>query len=448
MKRSCRLPGFVRASLLLVPLLLLSSAAQSSGRGPAPWSPGGAGVDRACDQLARTLTALERPIVAHRGASWGRHFARFVYARLEQLRAKAASNVARSYADRCVALNQVQVLGTHNSYHIQPIPELFEILTLFDPAFLAWEFTHLPLEEQFEGQGIRQIELDVFADPEGGLYAERRGLLIIGQDPASGLPELDEPGLKVLHVQDVDFETTCTTLIRCLENVKRWSDAHPGHLPLMVLVEVKDEAIIDPLQLGFTVPLPFGAEELDDLDDEIRRVFPAEQLITPDDVRVSGRTLEESVLENGWPRLGRARGRVLFALDNGGQARLDYIGNNPSLDGRVLFTNGVPGEPDAAFVKRNDPIGSFDDIQELVRTGYIVRTRADADTFEARLGDTTRRDAAIASGAQYVSTDYPVADPDFGTGYQVEIPGGMPGRCNPLNAAPACRTEALERLSP
>lgn len=441
MKAPCGFRGALSALLLLVLTLPFVAPASAAGRG----KPLRVESQRACLQLARTLAILERPLVTHRGL-WS-YFVRHAQARLERARQKAAENVAGNYADRCVALNQVQVLGTHNSYHLQPRADLFAILTLFDPAFLAWEFSHLPLEQQFATQGIRQIELDVFADPDGGLFAERRGLLVLGEDPASGLPELDEPGLKVLHVQDVDFETTCTTLIGCLENVKRWSDGHPGHLPLMVLVEAKDEAIIDPLQLGFTIPLPFGPDAFDDLDDEIRRVFPSQQLITPDDVRVPGRTLEESVLENGWPRLGRARGRVLFALDNGGQARLDYIGNNPSLDGRVLFTNGVPGEPDAAFVKRNDPIGSFDDIQDLVRTGYIVRTRADADTFDARLGDTTRRDAAIASGAQYVSTDYPVPDPDFGTGYQVQIPGGMPGRCNPLNATAACRDGALERLS-
>jgi hypothetical protein len=44
-----------------------------------------------------------------------------------------------------------------------------------------------------------------------------------------------------------------------------------------------------------------------------------------------------------------------------------------------------------------------------------------------------------------VSTDYPVANPAFGTGYAVAIPGGMPARCNPVNAPAACRTIALER---
>jgi len=61
-----------------------------------------------------------------------------------------------------------------------------------------------------------------------------------------------------------------------------------------------------------------------------------------------------------------------------------------------------------------------------------VRTRADADTEEARSGDTTRRDAALASGAHFVSTDYPVPDPRF-TDYRVGIPGEGVARCNPVN---------------
>jgi hypothetical protein len=113
------------------------------------------------------------------------------------------------------------------------------------------------------------------------------------------------------------------------------------------------------------------------------------------------------------------------------------------LDGRVLFTNSSPGSADAAFVERNDPLSA--DIPGLIETGYIVRTRADADTEQARSGDTTDRDAALASGAQYVSTDYPVPDPALGTGYFVEIPGGAPGRCNPVNAPPGCRSAPLER---
>lgn len=352
--------------------------------------------------------------------------------------------LARRYAGHCVALNQIQVLGSHNSYHIQPRPALFAALLAFLPETIAWEYTHLPLPEQFATQGIRQIELDLFYDPDGGLYGNRPVLSLLGDDPMAP-PALFEPGLKTFHVQDVDFESTCLTFVECLQDIRSWSRSNRRHLPLVVLIEVKDDPIPDPLALGFIIPLPFEADAFDAVDAEIRSVFPRRRLITPDDVRGSHATLEEAVLQEGWPTLRESRGKVLFLLDNGGAKRDLYVAGRPSLEGRVLFSNANPGDADAAFVKRNDPIGDTD-IPSLVQAGYLVRTRADADTVEARSGDTVPRDAAIASGAQYVSTDYPVPNPDFGTGYFVEIPDGAPGRCNPLNAPAGCRNDALERL--
>lgn len=347
--------------------------------------------------------------------------------------------------DGALRLNQVQVLGSHNSYHIQPRPELFSLLLAFsEPLARSFEYTHLPLEEQFATQGIRQIELDVFADPNGGLYANRAGQRAATGDGASGVPALSEPGLKVLHVQDIDFETTCFTLVECLTDVRRWSDANPGHVPLMVLIEAKDDPIPDPVNLGFVTPLPFDAAQLDGLDAEIRSVFSPERLVTPDDVRGDRDTLEQAVLEDGWPTLGESRGRILFALDNGGDKKATYTAGHPSLRGRVLFTSAEPGEDEAGFVKLNDPIDDGARIRELVAQGFIVRTRADADTLEARSGDTTMRDAALASGAQFVSTDYPVPNPDFGTGYFVEIPGGTPARCNPVSAPADCTSLDVE----
>ncbi|MDX1735380.1 MAG: Ca2+-dependent phosphoinositide-specific phospholipase C, partial [Halioglobus sp.] len=136
-----------------------------------------------------------------------------------------------------------------------------------------------------------------------------------------------------------------------------------------------------------------------------------------------------------------ARGRILFALDNGGAKRDLYIEGHPSLTGRVLFTDSPAGTPEAAFMKKNDPRPDPEGIAELVRQGYMVRTRADADTEEARSGDTMRRDTALATGAQFISTDYPVPDPAF-TDYRVTLPGGGIARCNPVNPG-ACTGDLL-----
>ena len=344
-------------------------------------------------------------------------------------------------------LNQMQVVGSHNSYHIQPGEVLFGLLVdaLGQTIAEDFEYTHTPLGEQFENEGVRQIELDVYYDPDGGLYESPIGLQIPSGDPMALIPGLDLPGFKVLHVQEVDFETTCKTLIECLEDVKAWSDDHSHHVPIMILIEAKDDEISDPLDLGFLVPPQIDAAALDMLDDEIRSVFPAKQLITPDDVRGDRDTLEEAIAMDGWPTLKSSRGKVLFALDNGGAKKAAYIDGHPSLRGRILFTSSGPGEPEAAFVKANDPIGDFDRIQQLVADGFIVRTRADSpEGREARNNDTMKRDVAIASGAQFVSTDYPVPNPDFGTGYQVQMPGGMPARCNPISAPADCTAVEIE----
>ena len=347
----------------------------------------------------------------------------------------------------CVHLNQIQVLGSHNSYKQPVTPAILELLRLFDAGLAeSLEYSHLPLADQFSNEGIRQIELDVFADTEGGRYARRVGLDVAGL-PNDPPPELLEPGFKVLHVQDLDFNVSCLTFVACLQQVKSWSDAHPGHLPIAILVELKDDAIPDPFNFGFTVPEPIGPDDLDRLDAEIRSVFDESEMITPDDVRGSHATLDEAVRAGGWPTLRDAAGQVLFLMDNAGHYRDDYRAGRPSLEGRVLFTNATPGDADAAFVKENGPIGNVEHIRDLVAAGYVVRTRADEPTIQARSGDTTQRDAAIASGAQWVSTDYPVPGSSPFSDYFAAIPGGEPARCNPVNTGPRCRSSALEPQS-
>ena len=113
-----------------------------------------------------------------------------------------------------------------------------------------------------------------------------------------------------------------------------------------------------------------------------------------------------------------------------------YLDGHPALRGRLIFTNAVPGQPDAAFTEENE--GSQATIATLVRKGYLVRTRTDADTKQARSNDTARREIALASGAQFLSTDYPKSEPSQWTPYSVSLPGGAVARCNPVNAPPGC----------
>jgi len=348
-------------------------------------------------------------------------------------------------APRAVRLNDIQVIGSHNSYHVEPAaPEkaLRVGSGLIDETML--EYSWAPLAWQLDREDVRQLELDLWADPAGGLYAAPRLRALAGLGPYAGT--MQAPGIKVLHVQDYDYRTTCLSFVACLRGIRGWSDAHPGHVPIAVLLELEDLPL--PPQIPAVVPLPWTTGRMAAIDREIRSVFARDRIIEPDDVRGTRRTLEAAVLHDGWPTLQASRGKVLFLMDNAEPYRSRYLVGHPSLRRRVLFTNSTPGSPDAAFIEANDPTGANAAlIRRQVRLGYVVRTRADQDTKEARADDTTRRQVALASGAQWVSTDYPAPGiaARFGTGYDVRLPNNRPARCNPVRAPRSCRSAALDR---
>jgi hypothetical protein len=352
------------------------------------------------------------------------------------------SSITSTNLDDCVRFNEIQMLGTHNSYHVAPAPPT---LAALGERGRNLDYTHRPLVAQLSELNIRQFELDVFADPTGGRFAKPAALRTIkGLEPPG--PELLVPGFKVLHVQDIDYRTTCATLVACLVAIRDWSRANPSHVPILILIEAKDGALEDPDGVGYVKPLPIDADGLRSLDKEIRSVFDDDHIVTPDRVRGRHATLSAALKSDGWPLLRAARGKVLFALDNTDNHRTDYLAGNPSLEGRVMFVSSTPGEPSAAFIKMNEALGEDEArIRLNVKNGFLIRTRADIPTVEARNGDTTRRDAAFRSGAQYVSTDYPDESP-FGSGYRARLPGAehLAARCNPVTAPPGCRNEWLE----
>lgn len=341
-------------------------------------------------------------------------------------------------------INQIQVIGTHNSYHAGLTPGVAKLLQTRKPkAFAELDYRHAPLTVQLD-HGVRQIELDIYGDARGGRFAKPFGAAFSPGGVKAFDPEgvMAKPGFKVMHVQDIDYVSNCQPFVACLTEVRAWSRAHPDHVPIYILVETKSQEALPDVP-GMASPEPWTAAALDALDAEIRSVFAVGEIITPDDVRGGHRSLRDAVTHGGWPKLAASRGKVVFLLDQT-NVTAAYVAGHRSLAGRAAFTNADPAAPDAAFVERND--GPPAKIAALVKQGFLVRTRADADTREGRSGDTKRRDAALRSGAQIVSTDYPSFESSRWTGYTVELPGGAETRRDPVNArapSPLARTPKL-----
>lgn len=321
-------------------------------------------------------------------------------------------------------LNDIAAIGTHNSYKLPMPAETMARVRRVDAKMAdALDYGHRPLTEQLDA-GARQLEIDVNYDPRGGQYA--RG----SQDP-----KLRQPGFKVLHIPGIDNSSSCVLLTDCLRIIRRWSDAHPRHVPILLLFNAKDERNA---ARGGIDALPFDTVAYDALDAEVRSVMTPKMLVTPDDVQGRYPTLRDAVRADNWPTLARSRGKFVFVLDEPPAKVAVYRGARRSLEGRVFFINTDEDSPAAAYLTLNDPVGDGARIRRDVAAGYLVRTRADANTREARLDDTGPRDAALAGGAQYVSTDYIWADPRFAGGYRVALPGGAVARCNPVRRPAGC----------
>jgi hypothetical protein len=324
-------------------------------------------------------------------------------------------------------LNQIQVIGSHNSYHRAPPAEVLEIIGKFQKnAVTAWGYTHPPLAEQLAA-GIRQFELDTYADPQGGLFAKPLAVqlaALAGKPVAAFDPEgaLKKPGFKVLHVPDLDCWSQSPTLASALSAMATWSQANPQHLPVMVLMECKDDAH-PPLP---TRPVPFSRERLLELEQEILTAIPQEKIFRPDDLRQEEASLPAAIQRHGWPTLAALRGKFIFALDNTNVVRERYLETNPTLEGRLLFVS-APDEqhPAAAWFKCNDPQRDHAKIQALVQRGFLVRTRADTSQPEAVM-----RERAFSSGAQWVSSDH--FAPESPAESRVEFGEGRLVRPNPL----------------
>ncbi len=288
-------------------------------------------------------------------------------------------------------LNELRLVATHNSYHRQPDALRSFFLGLGapgEPEKLA--YSHRTLWEQLES-GVRGFELDV------RLRGER---------------------FEITHVPLVDDRTASPSLAGAFEELALWSERSPGHLPLFVLLELKNDwEVLDPKLK------PFDRLSLARLDSLAREAL-GPLLYAPDELRGAYASPLEAVRERGWPALGTALGRVFVIIHEDERYRSEYLAAyGPALKGGALFTcapkGGASGAAadDGLFAILNDP--GDPRIAEALAAGLIVRTRADAD---AR-ADPLKAAAAGASGAQIVSTDYPPGGPAHASGYGFSLGG-------------------------
>jgi hypothetical protein len=361
------------------------------------------------------------------------------------LPARADSDHARD-----LRINEIVSVGTAESYKQRLSPTLMAMVKMGAPSDAKKLDFEMPTIPSQLDAGARLLSFDVAYDPKGGHLKNPAGALMSGgMLPDSFSAQMAKPGFKTVHVLDIDFQSNCQPLAACLAAVKTWSQKHPDHVPILIALTTNDKKTPMPRA---TEPLKIDAGALNALDAEIRRAL-GDRLLTPDMVRGSYPDLRTALLRKGWPRLAKARGRILVVLnDTPGKLAL-YVGKQNSLKGRAMFVTAAETNPNAAILAVEDPVKDAARIAAAVKSGFIVMTRADCETVEARANDTKRRDAAFRSGAQYIATNFLLPDRKIGS-YQVRLnstpearrlAGTKPG-ARSLRAASPAGASALQPL--
>ena len=318
-----------------------------------------------------------------------------------------ACDSAGTSMDDLVRLNQIQVIGTHNSYHVAPA---------IDPPIPAgMNYTQPPILDQLQTFGVRQLELDIW--------------------------ETDNGVFNCFHGMYFDEGSRCHDIRDCLTTAKAWSDAHPRHVPLVFILEVKAIFELDNFD---DVQKIQESGFFDALHAMLLDVFGRDRILAPDDVRGDSPTLRQALVERGWPTLGEVRGKSMFVLNTTSE-RLNimnaYIARYPGMKGALLFAKIDTNDDWGAVLELNNVTRDADAIVTGLAANYLVRTASDSIDWDPAK-NAEMAPITPASGCHWINTDFLVKQP--GSDYVFAWPSIHPVRCNPVTAPPGCDESQLE----
>lgn len=277
--------------------------------------------------------------------------------------------------------NELRYMATHNSYQTDSSDEIKKVFkNLSDLTFGlvergSVEFISPTITEQL-CNGTYSLELDVETFDRNG-----------------------EISFTCMHSPYFEMGTSCYDFELALKEISMWSDNNSNHLPITIIIEFKESFL--PLKDMKFPKLSY----LKSFDETLRKGL-GEKLFTPADMLGEYESFAQLRANDGWCKVEDMLGKVLILMHDIDLTD-DYISEDDSLRTQSMFPMMRFEDKDnknASFIIMNDPINEKDDFKEALKYNLIIRTRAD------KFGQITeeRRRLAFESGAQIISTDYPV----------------------------------------
>lgn len=284
--------------------------------------------------------------------------------------------------DGGLKFNELRYIATHNSYQTEAVDEYKKIfknlseLTFGLISEKSGEFVSPTVTEQLNN-GIYSLEIDVETFDRDG-----------------------EISFTCMHSPTLDMTTSCYDFSLLLKEISMWSDNNPNHLPITIIIEPK--SLFIPLE-----DMKFFNLDYAMAFDEALRAGLGDKLFTPADMLRDYESFGAMRAADDWCEVKDMLGKVLILLHDCNVTE-KYIKTDPTLKSQAMFPMLREEDTDrdcASFLLINDPDEAFELSEEIIKNGkFVVRTRADQFTSVSQ----ENREFALASGAQIVSTDYPV----------------------------------------
>lgn len=291
----------------------------------------------------------------------------------------AAFNIDDAFSQN-KKINEISVMGTHNSY--QPLATLpkrvlmrsLQIITfglVENKAVFEMDTFTLQLD-----QGIRNLEIDIETVDNWG-----------------------EVSFIVTHKPILDNVTSAYDFGKALDEIVLWSNNNPGHIPVYLLIEPKNDVV--PINNMQNFSLEYALEF-----DKLLREKLGDKLITPELAMGGHESLEAMRSADDWPTLNEAAGKIIVLM-HPCDVTQDYIDFDQSIKSQAMFPMLYFDSIDksyASFILENDPETAVENNKITIgEKNLMVRTRADdyPDFSDERYG------FANKCGSQIITTDYP-----------------------------------------
>ncbi len=303
-----------------------------------------------------------------------------------------------------IRFNEMSFIGTHNSYQTAPIEEtrkLFQSLEAL--SFGLYSADRINFESETLTQqlncGIRSFEIDIETfDRDGDI------------------------SFTCMHSPYFEMTTSCYDFSLALKELAMWSENNPDHLPITVIIEPK-AAFLPLKEMKF-----FNADYAFVLDEMLRETL-GEKLFTPADMLRDYSSFAEMRAADDWCEVKDMLGKIVFLFHECG-ATEDYIDSDPSIKSLAMFPMLREKDIDrecASFILCNNPNKLIRIRDEVIGEKKImVRTRV--DSF-GRINNEKCRNA-FESGANIISTDYPLKTDSDTNDYVVTFEGRTTVRKN------------------